>query len=312
MAFGTDSNCSQPLGNLVRGRGRGEDAPLCDIPSGCCSFTGPWTVTRSSLRMLRLGGCAVWASAAASSAPPPPPPTSGAELLKGSYGEMHRRMRASGVGSCGVLLGGPPAVALSSCDTPRRLGTPAQRSRLMRRCTAQRRSSPKGGRAPRVGTGRYPPLCDIPSGCCSFTGPWTVTRSSLRMLRRVAAFCRPLRPVLLLVSFPRSRSPVVGVLGLCWMWHDVPFGRQRRPVVGVLRVVLVVAGVVWLCLLSTHLRPQAIHNLPLCAPPPPNRGPAKGPGVWLCWVQAAQPADQVVLGRQAHPPDYAFTRGPRT
>ena len=60
-----------------------------------------------------------------------------------------------------------------------------------------------------------PPLCDILSGCCSFTGPWTVTRSSLRMLRRVAAFCRPLRPVLLLVSFPRSRSPVVGVLGLC-------------------------------------------------------------------------------------------------
>ena len=59
------------------------------------------------------------------------------------------------------------------------------------------------------------PLCDIPSGCCSFTGPWTVTRSSLRMLRRVATFCRPLRPVLLLVSFPRSQSPVVGVLGLC-------------------------------------------------------------------------------------------------
>ena len=59
-----------------------------------------------------------------------------------------------------------------------------------------------------------PPPCDIPSGCCSFTGPWTVTRSSLRMLRRVAAFCRPLRPVLLLVSFPRSQSPVVGVLGL--------------------------------------------------------------------------------------------------
>ena len=59
------------------------------------------------------------------------------------------------------------------------------------------------------------PLCDIPSGCCSFMGPWTVTRSSLRMLRRVATFCRPLRPVLLLVSFPRSRSPVVGVLGLC-------------------------------------------------------------------------------------------------
>ena len=75
------------------------------------------------------------------------------------------------------------------------------------------------------------PLCDTPSGCCSFTRPWTVTRSSLRMLRRVAAFCRPLRPVLLRVSFPRSRSPVVGVLGLCWMWRDVPFACQRRPII---------------------------------------------------------------------------------
>ena len=80
----------------------------------------------------------------------------------------------------------------------------------------------------------YPPLCDIPSGCCFFTGPWTVTHSSLRMLCRVAVFWRPLRPVLPLVLFPRSRSPVVGVLGLCWMWRDVPFACQRRPVVGVL------------------------------------------------------------------------------
>ena len=52
-----------------------------------------------------------------------------------------------------------------------------------------------------------PPPCDIPSGFCFFTGPWTVPRSSLRMLRRVAAFCRPLRPGLLLVLFPHSRSP---------------------------------------------------------------------------------------------------------
>ena len=59
------------------------------------------------------------------------------------------------------------------------------------------------------------------------------------MLRRVAAFCWPLRPVLLLVLFLRSRSPVVGVLGLCWMWQDVLFARQRRPVVGVL-------GLCWL------------------------------------------------------------------
>ena len=51
-----------------------------------------------------------------------------------------------------------------------------------------------------------PPPCDIPLGCCSFAGPWTVTRSSLRMLRRVAAFCRPLRPVLLRVSFPQNAT----------------------------------------------------------------------------------------------------------
>ena len=42
-----------------------------------------------------------------------------------------------------------------------------------------------------------PPLRDIPSGCCFFTGPW--------------ALCRPLRLVLLL----HSRSPVVGVPELC-------------------------------------------------------------------------------------------------
>ena len=44
-----------------------------------------------------------------------------------------------------------------------------------------------------MGRGGGSPLCDIPSGRCFFTGPWTVTRSSLRMLRRVAVFCRPLR-----------------------------------------------------------------------------------------------------------------------
>ena len=57
----------------------------------------------------------------------------------------------------------------------------------------------------------YPPPWDIPLRRCFFAGPWTVTRSSLHMLRWGAAFCWPLRPVLLLVSFPRSRSPGVGV-----------------------------------------------------------------------------------------------------
>ena len=87
-----------------------------------------------------------------------------------------------------------------------------------------------------------PPLCDIPSGCWYYTGPWTVTRSSLRMLRRVATFCRPLRLVLLLVSFPRSRSPAVGVPGLCWMWRDVPFACQRPPIIGVLRMCWLLPG----------------------------------------------------------------------
>ena len=42
---------------------------------------------------------------------------------------------------------------------------------------------------------RYAPLCDIP-------GPWTVTRSSLRVLRRVSAFGWLLQPVFLVVSLP--------------------------------------------------------------------------------------------------------------
>ena len=55
-------------------------------------------------------------------------------------------------------------------------------------------------------------------------------------------FCRPLRPVLLLVSFLCSRSPVVGMLGLCWMWHGVPFARQRRPIVCVLKMCWLLPG----------------------------------------------------------------------
>ena len=33
-----------------------------------------------------------------------------------------------------------------------------------------------------------PPLCDIWSGCCFFTGPWTVIRSSPRVPRRVTVY----------------------------------------------------------------------------------------------------------------------------
>ena len=89
-----------------------------------------------------------------------------------------------------------------------------------------------------------PPLCDIPSGCCSFTGHWTVTCSSLCMLRRVAAFCWPLRPVLLLVSFVRSRSPVVGILRMCWLLPGsfdcfcCPHTSVHRPSIACLAVFL--------------------------------------------------------------------------
>ena len=41
--------------------------PPCDIPSHCCFFTGPWTVTHSSLRTLRRFRCVL--SAAAAGAP---------------------------------------------------------------------------------------------------------------------------------------------------------------------------------------------------------------------------------------------------
>ena len=63
------------------------------------------------------------------------------------------------------------------------------------------------------------------------------------MLRRVIAFCRLLRPVLLLVLFPRSRSPVIDVLGLCWL-RQAPFMRKRCPVVAV--PVVAVPGLFWL------------------------------------------------------------------
>ena len=111
---------------------------------------------------------------------------------------------------------------------------------------------------------RPSPPRDIPSRCCFFTGPWTVTRSSLRMLRRVAAFCRPLRPVLLLVSFPHSRSPVVGVPGLCRMWHGVPFACQRGPVVGVPGLCRMWHGVPFAC-----QRGPVVGVLGVVPPPPP-------------------------------------------
>ena len=142
---------------------------------------------------------------------------------------------------------------------------------------------------------RTPPLCDIPSGCCSFTGPWTVTRSSLRMLRRVATFCRPLRPVLLLVSFPRSRSPVVGMLGLCWLLpgsfdcFGCPRASVHRPSIACLAVFLCGPGA-FLPRAPTppraprtdatpaaRVRPTDGRSAPAALPPSPPPGLARPP-----------------------------------
>ena len=59
-----------------------------------------------------------------------------------------------------------------------------------------------GGRAHPPGHGAVATVTyTIPPGGCFFTGPWTVTCSFLRMLRWLAAFCRPLRPCSLWCRF---------------------------------------------------------------------------------------------------------------
>ena len=61
-----------------------------------------------------------------------------------------------------------------------------------------------------------------------------------------------------------------------------------------IRVVLVVAGVVWLFLLSTHLRPQAVHNPSLWirvreaqVPCSGTRCPGRPPHTWVARAQGA-------------------------
>ena len=186
--------------------------PLCDIPLGGCFFTEPWTVTWFSLRVL----CRV----AALCRPLRP------VLLLVSF----LRSRSPVVGVPGLCWLRRMPVVRWRCPI---VGIPRLHwllrgsfdSFCFPRTSAALQSSTTCLNVFLCACPPLPPLCDIPSGCCFFTGPWTVTRSSLRMLHQVAAFCRPLQPVLLLGSFPRSRSPVVGVPGLCWMWRGVPFAR---------------------------------------------------------------------------------------
>ena len=125
-----------------------------------------------------------------------------------------------------------------------------------------------------------PPPCDIPSGCCSFTGPWTVTRSSLRMLCRVAAFCRPLRPVLPLVSFPRPpRCPTPP--------RVVPAVHTLRPTTP------------WVA---------RVHGALLAAPPPPPPTTSSA-ALWSCTV-APRPPPPAPSGAQGKCPLQAAGVGP--
>ena len=281
------------------GGSRGGGTPPCDIPLRCCFFTGPWTVTRSSLRMLRR--VAAFCRPRGGVRPPPPPAhgPSNTSLRQTQApqqvlpGVRQQLLHADAIVQVGAVEGGGVPARLGHAQRPRDVvaGGPGgggregqdrearaeladDRQLRVRRAEAaapfgdavrlvhgeeaqarrellqhplerrlrdllrahvehvQVRGVPHDGLHRRGGGGGLStaagvsgaavdtapladPLCDIPLRCCLFTGPWTVTRSSLRMLRRVAAFCRPLRPVLLLVLFPRSGSPVVGVLGLC-------------------------------------------------------------------------------------------------
>ena len=84
----------------------------------------------------------------------------------------------------------------------------------------------EGGGAPAegcIGRGAGTPRVTCRRVAVSLRGPGQSPVPSLRMLRRVAAFQRPLRPVFLLVPLPRLRGPVVGsALEVVWMGGFTP------------------------------------------------------------------------------------------
>ena len=89
-----------------------------------------------------------------------------------------------------------------------------------------------GGGSNHWGGQRCIGMCDIPSGCCFFTGPldshpvFPSHVASGRCVLSAAAAGAPAGVV--------SASPVVGVPGLCWLLRDVLFAHQRRPAGSVL------------------------------------------------------------------------------
>ena len=163
-------------------------------------------------------------------------------LLSHLRGRPQPKVCGSQFGAAGVqrrpcCACAPPTPAGSSARPPRS----ALLFRLTSWCTHYSYSPGRFCSLPQLCLGVLSPPCDIPSGCCFFTGPWTVTRSSLCMLRRVAAFCRPLRPVLLVSAFAEPSSWCAGaVLDVAWC----AVCASAAPSSWRIEVVLVVAGVV--------------------------------------------------------------------
>ena len=86
----------------------GPQCPLCDSPSGCCFFTGLWTVTRSSLRVLRPvvnSACDAECGPTAADKPPPNAPCRGPPT---DAGLAARDLRLSIASFAGPLAGGRP------------------------------------------------------------------------------------------------------------------------------------------------------------------------------------------------------------
>ena len=123
----------------------------------------PWMPRPLGLRDTGLGQCPALESALGHAPPPPRPPPHGAQSRRGG-------------GSHCTAGGGPWCRSARGFDPCARDQPPPL-------------TAPKGGLKGTQRRGWVPltPIpCDIPSRCCFFTGPRTVTRSSLRVLRRVA------------------------------------------------------------------------------------------------------------------------------
>ena len=154
------------------------------VASGRCFFTGPWTVTRSSLRMLRRVAVSLQGPGQS-----PVLPFACCVRWLFLYGALDSHpFFPSHVASGGCFFTGPWTVTRSSLRMLHRVAVslrgPGQSPVLPFACCV--------GWLFLYGALDSHPFfpSHVASGRCFFTGPWTVTRSSLRMLRRVAVSLR--------------------------------------------------------------------------------------------------------------------------